>query len=81
MSIGQIFKIQSDFYYVTLSPNQGNEYISLEITENKYDVTDRNIEGINKLEKRNKYYFKCSNFFFLHDKIYFIYLEEYPFFY
>ena len=45
------YKAKSDFYYVTLSPNQGNEYISLEITENKYDVTDRNIEGINKLIK------------------------------
>jgi hypothetical protein len=27
------------------------------------------VEGINKLEKQNKYYFKCSNFFFLHDKV------------
>ena len=39
----------SDFYYVTLSPASRNEYISLGITENRYDTNERNIEGINNL--------------------------------
>ena len=43
------YKSLTDNYYVTITPFTQNEYISLGITENKYDVTDRNIEGINKV--------------------------------
>ena len=45
------YKSYSDFYYVTISPYTPNEYISLEITENKYDTNERNNEGINKIIK------------------------------
>ena len=41
----------SDFYYVTLSPYSRNQYISLGITENRYETKERNIEGINNLIK------------------------------
>ena len=45
------YKSLSDFYYVTITPFTQNEYISLGITENKYDVEDRNLEGVNKVLK------------------------------
>ena len=45
------YKSLTDNYYVTITPFTANEYISLGITENKYDVKDRNIEGVNKLLK------------------------------
>ena len=45
------YKSYSDNYYVTISPFSNNEYISLSITENKYKVKERNIEGIgNKVQ-------------------------------
>jgi hypothetical protein len=45
------YKSLSDNYYVTISPFTSNEYISLGITENKYTVEDRNLEGVNKILK------------------------------
>ena len=43
--------INSDFYYVTLSPYTRNQYISLRIKENRYETNERNNEGINNLIK------------------------------
>ena len=43
------YKDYTDFYYVTLSPFNSLEYISLEITENKYDIEERNIEGVGNI--------------------------------
>ena len=45
------YKLYADNYYVTLSPFYYSEYISLEITENKYETIERNIEGIGKIIK------------------------------
>ena len=45
------YKAYSNYYYVTLSPYNPNEYISLVITENKYNTKERNIEGVNKIIK------------------------------
>ena len=45
------FKTYSDFYYVTISPYYISEYVSLEIIENKYEATERNIEGIGNIVK------------------------------
>ena len=45
------YKTYSDYYYVTLSPFYPSEYISLEITENKYDTKERNIEGVGNIVK------------------------------
>ena len=45
------YKLYSDSYYITLSPYYASEYISLEITENKYDVVERIIEGVGKIVK------------------------------
>ena len=35
-----------DNYYITFNPYYSSEYISLDITENKYDIEKRSIEGI-----------------------------------
>ena len=43
------YKDYTDFYYVTFSPYYDTEYISLEIKENKYDVLERNIEGVGNI--------------------------------
>ena len=43
------YKLYADNYYVTLSPFYYSEYISLEITENKYETSERNIEGIGRI--------------------------------
>ena len=43
------YKSYSDNYYVTLSPQSGDQYISLDIIENKYDTKERNIEGYGKI--------------------------------
>ena len=45
------YKTYSDYYYVTLSPYYVSEYISLEITENKYEAKERNLEGIGNIVK------------------------------
>ena len=45
------YKTNTDYYYVTLSPFYSSEYISLEITENKYKTNERNIEGIGNIIK------------------------------
>ena len=45
------YKSYSDYYYVTISSFTNNEYISLGITENKYDTNERNFEGVNNLIK------------------------------
>ena len=43
------YKTYSDYYYVTLSPYYVSEYISLDITENKYEAKERNTEGIRNI--------------------------------
>jgi len=43
------YKSYSDYYYVTLSPFYDSDYISLDITENKYKTNERNIEGVNNI--------------------------------
>ena len=43
------YKTYSNYYYVTLSPFSPDEYISLEITENKYETNERNDEGVNNI--------------------------------
>ena len=43
------YKTTSQNYYVTLSPQNNNQYISLTITENRYETKDRNIEGYGKI--------------------------------
>jgi hypothetical protein len=51
------YKSYSNDYYITLSPYYPEQYISFEITENKYDVKERNIQGVAnviKIEKENK---------------------------
>ena len=45
------YKTYADYYYVTLSPYYISEYISLEITENRYETTERNIEGVGNIVK------------------------------
>ena len=45
------YKTYSDYYYVTLSPYYVSEYISLEITENKYEAKERNLEGVGNIVK------------------------------
>ena len=45
------YKSYSDSYYVTLSPFNPSEYISLDIIENTYDTNERNIEGIGNIIK------------------------------
>ena len=40
------YKSYDDNYYITFSPFDASKYISLEITENKYDVEKRSMEGI-----------------------------------
>ena len=45
------YKTYSDNYYVTLSTYYTSEYISLDITENKYDASKRNIEGVGTIIK------------------------------
>ena len=45
------YKSLSDNYYITISPFSNSEYISLDIQENKYDVKERNIEGVNNIIK------------------------------
>ena len=42
----KLYKSYSDNYYVTLSPFTSSDYISLEVYENKYETTERNIEGV-----------------------------------
>ena len=43
------YKSYSDYYYVTLSPFYDSDYISLEITEYKYQTNERNIEGVKNI--------------------------------
>ncbi len=43
------YKDYTDFYYVTFSPYYDTEYISLDIKEYKYDVLERNIEGVGNI--------------------------------
>lgn len=56
------YKTTSQNYYVTLSPQNNNQYISLTITENRYETKDRNIEGYGKIisldseQKKVQYY-------------------------
>ena len=45
------YKLYTDSYYITLSPYYVSEYISLEITENKYDDVERIIEGVGNIVK------------------------------
>ena len=45
----KLYRCITDNYYVTLTPQDGDQYISLTITENKYDTKDRNIEGAGKV--------------------------------
>ena len=45
------YKSYSDYYYVTLSPFYPSEYITLIITENVYDVKERNVEGVGNIVK------------------------------
>ena len=45
------YKSYADNYYITFSPWNENEYISLIITENKYNILERNIEGISNIVK------------------------------
>ena len=42
----KIYRSYIDNYYITFSPYIFSEYISLVITENKYDVEKRSLEGI-----------------------------------
>ena len=43
------YKSFCEEYYITLSPQDSDQYISLSITENKYETKDRNIEGYGKV--------------------------------
>ena len=43
------YKAYSNNYYITLTPQNGNDYISVEITENKYETKDRNLEGYGQI--------------------------------
>ena len=43
------YRDYSGYYYVTLSPYYVSEYISLEIVENKYDILERNMEGVGNI--------------------------------
>ena len=43
------YKSYTENYYITLTPQKSSDYISLEITENKYETKDRNLEGYGKI--------------------------------
>ena len=43
------YKRYSDYYYVTIIPQGSDNYLSLEVTENKYETKDRNLEGFPKV--------------------------------
>ena len=43
------YKSICDDYYITLSPQNSNQYISLTVTENRYSTKDRNVEGYGKV--------------------------------
>ena len=45
------YKLNADYYYVTIRPFYSYEFISLDITENKYETNERNIEGIGNIIK------------------------------
>ena len=45
LSFSKNYKPIAEFYYVTFMPYYFNEFISLKITENKYNIQSRNIEG------------------------------------
>ena len=45
----KLYKSSTDNYYVTLTPQNEDQYISLTITETKYDTKDRNLEGAGKV--------------------------------
>ena len=47
--ISKPYKSSTNNYYVTFTPQKSDQYISLTITENKYDTNDRNIEGAGKV--------------------------------
>lgn len=38
------YKSYSDGYYITISPFLPNDYVSLGITENTYDINERNLK-------------------------------------
>ena len=48
------YKSNTENYYVTLSPFYYSEFISLEISEQKYETNVRNIEGIGKIININQ---------------------------
>ena len=48
------YKSYSNDYYITLSPYYPEEYITLEIKENKYNVKERNFEGVSNVIKIGK---------------------------
>ena len=54
------YKRYSDYYYVTIIPQGSDNYLSLEVTENKYETKDRNLEGFPKVitleNEKNKLY-------------------------
>ena len=45
------YKDYTDSYFVTFEPYNDIEYIRLEIAENKYEVEERNVEGIGNIVK------------------------------
>ena len=45
----KMYKSFTDDYFVTLTPQNGADYISLSFVENKYETKDRNLEGVGKV--------------------------------
>ena len=43
------YKSYSTDYYITLTPQSSDDYLSLSFVENKYETKDRNIEGAGKI--------------------------------
>ena len=47
--VGKNYKVDTDKYYISFRPFDDNDYINIEVTEEKYSIRNRNEEGEHKL--------------------------------
>ena len=47
--VGRNYKVETDRYYISFRPFEDTDFISLSIEEEKYGISNRNIEGVAKL--------------------------------
>ena len=47
--VGKNYKVETDKYYISFRPFEDDDFISLDIKEEKYGISNRNIEGVAKL--------------------------------